>query len=244
MFTRLTLASLAVLAAGSLAQAHDGARIFLGNVNGQVTTYFGNNDQDSTSFVQQRIFTQPLPNFLNTGIYTTDFPGFQVVEGTGIPSDSTFSFTIAGPLYYFANYNASVGTGTFLPVAQAFAGGTIPQLAVSQEDMISITAEGRVSGFDFFTYNEPGDHGHNSYTLYGNGTSASNGASGVYLLPLEVTGTTLATSETFYLLLGKDVAVPSVQMDAAVNAASAQFVPEPSIALFITPWAAILLRRR
>ena len=246
-FTKIPAAS-AIFIASSLAHAHPGPRVFLGTSGGQVTTFLGNNNENSTAFTPTRIFPADLPNAFGSGTYTTDFPGFQVVEGTGVAPGTTFSFSIAGPLYYFSEYNPTTLTGVFLPTAQAFAGSPVPQMAVSETSSFTITGSAAVPGFEFFGYNAPGDHGHLTFTLLGNGSlpaaGGPEGPDGVYALPLEVTGTSLSTSATFYLLFGKNEAIGSTQFDTAVAVANAQFIPEPGVALLAVPLAFALLRRR
>jgi hypothetical protein len=240
-----SFAVFAVMSVACVAQAHSGFRIFLDSSGGRVTTLLGNNNESSTIFTPTRLFTTDLPNADGAGTYTTEFPGFQVATGSSVATGTAFSFNIAGPLFYFDDYNPAGGAGVFRSTADAFAGGAVPQMAVSETSSFVITASGPVAGFEIFPYNAPGDHGHLAYTLLGSGVlPASNGPSGVYALPLEVTGTGLATSETFYLLFGKDVAQTSAEMTAAMVAANAQFIPEPVSLGPVLLAGTLLVRRR
>lgn len=185
------------------AAAHEGPRIWLGNVAGQVATFTSDNDLDPTVYTPLRLFTTELQQFF--GIYTTEFPGYEVrQDGGDVDAGTTFGFNITGPLLYFDD-----ATDTFVTVAEMFGPpqpGPVPQMAVSLGATIRTTNAGPVAGFNFFTFHEIGDHSHLSYTLLGDGVNAGGGPAGVYALPMNVASATLATSETYYLLIGKEVA--------------------------------------
>ena len=228
-----------------VAFAHDGQRIFLGNSGGRITTYIGDNNESSTLFSSERIFSTELPNFLGSGIYTTDFPGYQIVEGTGVVSNTDFSFNLLGPLLYFDNYNPVNGTGIFKPVSTAFSSlSGIPQMALSESSSVRVTSGLPQTGFSFLTYTGAGDHGHISYTLFGNGTGVSNGPAGMYALPLEITSPSLSTSLPFYLLLGKDVAPGTPQFIASESIAHTTLVPEPGALSVLALMMLSITRRR
>lgn len=242
------LVALTMLTASGAAVAHPGARIFLGKDGSAVATYLGNNDDQSSVFTAARVFATPLPLFPGTtNVYTTDFPGFEVRAGGNVPSGTSFRFDIAGPLLFF-DYDAAGRTGAYKFVQQQFGiPGPAPQVAISEGSRLVVTGPGGVTGFDFFTYGAPGDHGHNFHTLYGNGSSASDGPNGVYALPLEVSAPAngIGASPTFYLLLGKNVSLGSNQMDDAVRVANETLVPEPaSLAMGGLATMALLARRR
>lgn len=231
--------------AAAAARAHPGPRIYLAGEGGRVGTYLGSpNTDQATAFAARRVFAEELPQFPGSSIYTTDFPGFQVSEQRGgVVRPTGFAFSIAGPLQYF-DYEASADAGVYRTVQEQFAPGPVPQLAVSQGSNVRVTGAGRVDGFTFFNYASAGDHGHMFFTLYGNGTSASNGPAGVYALPLRLSGSTLGESDPFFLLLGKDVALGSPEFDAAIRTADQALVPEPAAAAAVLVAGAGLLGRR
>ncbi len=187
---------------GSTALAHEGPRIWLGNVNGVVTTFHSDDDFGPSEYWPCRLFTTDMEPFF--GIYTTEFPGYEVrQDGGDVTPNTTFGFNITGPALYFDEAEQAFVTTTieFGPPEP----GPIPQIAMSLNSAIRQTGAGPVTGFNFFTFFSIGDHAHLAYTLLGDGTSASNGPSGVYAISMEITSPTLMTSEPFYLLLGKDV---------------------------------------
>lgn len=201
--------------------AHEGPRIWIGNENGRITTYSSDNDFEPTVYERSRLFTTEFDSFFN--IFTTDFPGFEVrQDGGGISSGATFGFVIAGPLRYFDGVN-----DRFETVKQMFElPDPTPQLAVSLSSQIRTTSSSRVVGFNFFTFHQIGDHAHLSFTLLGDGVTASDGPSGVYALPLRLTGVGLANSATFFLLIGKDYGHGDPLFERAEEVARLTLVPE------------------
>lgn len=212
-----------MLSAGAAAsRAHEGPRIWIGSEGGKIVTHASDNDIEPTVYIPSRIFSTELNDLF--GIHTTEFPGFEVrQDGGGISTGTTFGFNITGPLLYYD------------PVLQAYvtveeefgppAPGPVPQMAVSLGASIRATGSGPVAGFSFFTFNGIGDHSHLSYTLLGDGVSAVDGPSGVYALPMSLTSGALAPSETYYLLIGKDVSQADEQFIEALEAAHETLVP-------------------
>src|SRR5215470_590905 len=97
--SRIALA-VAALSSAAPVQAHEGPRIWIGNFNGQIITYTSDNDLNPTIYTPSRIFTADLEAVL--GIYTTDFPGYEVRQSGGnVAAGTTFGFNITGPLLYF-----------------------------------------------------------------------------------------------------------------------------------------------
>ena len=242
-YRNLTLAFLAAsLACVGTTLAHAGPRLFLGSDAGRVSTYLGNNNELSTTFAPDRVFTTTLSNAISPTLYTNSFPGYQVAEGRGVTTGTTFSLSVAGPLLYFDGYAA--GTGTYRTTVDAFSGGAAPQLAVSKGTASRVTSTGPLAPLDVLTYNAAGDHGHAAYTLFGDGATASDGPAGVYALPLTMSGTGLSASLPFYLLLGKDVALGSPEIIEAERVARATLVPEPTSVAAIAAVGLIATRRR
>lgn len=188
--------------AGSTAMAHEGPRIWLGNVNGVITTFHSDDDFGPSEYWPCRLFTTDMEPFF--GIYTTEFPGYEVrQDGGDVTPNTTFGFNITEPALYFDE-----ASETFVTTGLEFGPpepGPIPQIAISLNSSIRQTGAGAVAGFNFFTFFSIGDHAHLAYTLLGNGATAGDGPSGVYAISMEITSPTLATSEPLYLLLGKDV---------------------------------------
>lgn len=219
---RLMTYFVAMAIAVAPAAAHEGPRIWLGNVGGQVAAFTSDNDVDPTTYTPSRLFATEMQEFF--GIYTTEFPGYEVrQDGGDIEPETTFGFNIAGPLLYFDD-----ATDAFVTVAEMFGPpepGPVPQLAVSLGATIRVTGAGPVAGFNFFTFHEIGDHSHLSYTLLGDGVNAGSGPAGVYALPLNITSASLMTSETNYLLIGKEVAESDALFQEAHAVAQATLVP-------------------
>lgn len=216
--TAITLVSLVV---ATVAQAHEGPRIWIGNIDGNITTYRSDYDLSPTIFTPCRLFQAQFQKF--STIYTTEFPGFEVIRtGGNIVSGTTFRFDIAGPALYF-----DALTETFVTTNDAFGPpepGPIPQIALSLGASVRTTNDSPVAGFDFFTYFATGDHSHLSFTLFGNGVSASDGPDGVYAISMTLSSTTMTTSAPFYLLIGKNVPVDDPVFDEAVAIARSSLI--------------------
>jgi hypothetical protein len=216
-FRPLYIALVAALALPAL--SHPGPRIWLDVQVQQVTTFQGPYPpSDPSSYAPSRVFTQPL--IADAGTWYTDFPGFQQVPGGTISSGTTFSYDITGPLLYFEPA-AGARSARFRTVARHFADSPpAPQFAVTNElFQTKITADGFVPGDLAFAYNGgAGDHNHLTYTFLGDGATASDGPDGIYALQLRMTSAGLAPSDTFFLLLGKNV--PDPQLTAAASLAS------------------------
>jgi hypothetical protein len=203
------------------ASAHEGPRFWIGNVGGKITTFRSDNDLNPTIYWPCRLFTTELELFFN--VNTTEFPGYEVRQSGGnVAVGTTFGFNITGPALYFDE-----SSNTFVTTLQEFGlpqPGAVPQLAVSLGANVRATSTGPVSGFDFFTFNSIGDHSHLAYTLLGDGSTASDGPSGIYAISLNLTSTSLTTSETYYLLLGKDVEQGDPLFDLAFDVARHQLI--------------------
>lgn len=207
----------------ALCQAHEGARVWIGNVGGKVTTLASDNDLAPTTYTPSRVFEAELAEVLS--VYTTDFPAFEVRrDGLGdVAGGTTFGFDVAGPAYFYDD-----AIGAFRTTAAQFgppAPGPVPQMAVSSLSDLRVTADEPVAGFDFMTFNFIGDHAHLSFTLLGDGVTTADGPDGVYALPLSLHSTGLATSDVFYIVIGKNVADEDPAFEDAMRAARSQFLP-------------------
>lgn len=241
----------------SVAQAHYGQRIWVDvSPAGKIITETGpagdaiGYTYKATDFTPGRVFTRDMGGLgdLNDGIddagndsdgvnYATEFPGF---EQTKFPSTS-FSGVIneqfAGEVLF---YNAA--QQRFDPVSQAFAGQAIPFFSVSD----GVTTGNSPTGSAIVPAGRAltvGSHFHPERVLqYAGGPSDGVDAySGVYALPMQLTGNGLTTSDTFYLLLGKNASLETLQ--AADTVAKQTLVPEPAM-LGSMALAGLLLRRR
>lgn len=216
------VAAIVLSALAAPIRAHEGPRIWIGNEGGIIVTYASDNDIEPNAYTPSRIFATELNEFF--GIFTAEFPGFEIrQDGGGVAIGTTFGFNITGPLLYYDSLLQE-----YLTVAEEFdppQPGPVPQMAVSLGASIRTTGSGSVTGFPFFTFNGIGDHSHLSYTLLGDGVSAVDGPSGVYALPMNLTGVALMTSETYYLLIGKDVSQSDALFLEALEVARNTLVP-------------------
>lgn len=223
---RLITITLATTLCASVAMAHEGPRIWIGNVEGRITTFGSDNDIAPTVYWPSRLFQTELQQF--STIFTTEFPGFEVKQfGGNVAVGTTFAFDITGPALYFDETNE-----TFVTTTEAFGPpepGPIPQFAVSLGATVRTTSSGPVAGFDFFTFNGIGDHSHLSYTLLGNGSTASDGPDGVYALSFTLSSTALDTSDIFYLLLGKNVLMTDPLFESAYAVALEELIGAGSL---------------
>lgn len=214
---RLRTITFALLVTASAAVAHPGPRVWVGNDNGVITTYTSDNDLSPTLYSPSRLYTGTLDEFLpGTNVFTTDFPGYEVktVDG-GVSPGTHFSFSVPGPLLAY-----DPAARLYMTTRALFGSpGPAPQMAVSEGNAVVNTGDGPVDGFDFFTFTTPGDHAHLFYTLYGEGSTATNGPDAVYALPLQLKSGALAPSETYYLLLGKGFEPGSPLFDEAASVA-------------------------
>jgi hypothetical protein len=186
---------------------HPGPRVWVHIDSGRIATFTGPFPPTLPSnYHSSRIFTQLLAD-LGDGVWETDFPGFQKTPGRGIPVGTQFRYNLMGPLLWFDTDDPS-RCPYFESVAEHFQDiPPVPQMATTNElFQFRITSSGFVAGDLVFAFNGgDGDHNHLAFTLLGNGTDAVDGPSGVYLLQLQLTGTGFTSSETFYVLFGKNV---------------------------------------
>jgi hypothetical protein len=189
-----------ILLAPTLALAHDGPRIWLGQESGRVTTYTSNDDFDPVEYHPERVFFADFDQF-GDGIFATDFPGFESKRsGNTLPSPTTFAFDLAGPLL-----RLDAVTGRMKPTDE-FATAPNAKLAVSSAADGIISGTGVVPGFTHFTFVTVGNHEHLFFTLLGDGSTVSDAPEGVYGLPMILRSPTLARSEWIIVLFNKSSA--------------------------------------
>jgi hypothetical protein len=212
-----SVAFLGVLVCGTSAVAHPGPRIWVSIDSGKVTTYAGPYPPgDPANYHVAFVFTQPLADE-GDDVWVTDFPGFQRVPGGAIPNGATFNYNITGPLLWYNPGNDAL-CPFFQPVQEYFAGSPVPQVAVTNENFQTrYTSSGFVAGDPAFAYNgSAGDHNHLAYTLLGDGVTPGGGLDGIYAIPLQLTRSGSASSDTFFLLLGRRVTTDDLLFSADV----------------------------
>lgn len=238
----------AVSAVASLALAHGGPRVWIDGTGGKIATFAGPypDSGNAADYHADRVFGIDMLNaYDEDGVdYQTNFPGYQRLPGGSIPSPTTFSVDIAGePLWYTPGAGGSAGA--FSTLSQQFGTTGTPRFAVTNSLSETIySSTGLVSGNAALTYTAAGSHGHLTYTLLGNnnGTTAG-GLDGIYALPLQLRAPGLTTSETYYLVLGKNS--DPAQLALAEQVLEGTLVPEPaSLALFGGGLLALLRRPR
>jgi hypothetical protein len=228
LYIAAAAAAATVTASAAPARAHTGPRVWLGNVNGKITTYSSNNDAAPTVYTPNKVFVAGVDEDTlqangrldeypveGTGIFATDFPGYQVrpdraggPQNGGIAFETTFAFATAGPLLVF-----DPSRMVFRTTQQAFGNpGPAPQMGLSPEGgQPTVTGNGPVDGADFYSYAGPTDHGHLNATLLPDGTVPSDGSPPgdgphvVYLVPMKLTAPGYADSLPYSVLYGRDV---------------------------------------
>ncbi|MCS7033881.1 MAG: hypothetical protein NZ561_07780, partial [Phycisphaerae bacterium] len=199
---------------------HPGSRVWLGAQGGRVVTFTSNNDVNPTQFSPAQVFTTTFDQ-LGT-VFTTEFPGYEArTFGSNLVPGTTFGFRLAGPLLKF-------DAGAIREVSEIFgppAPGPVPQLAVSFGAQFVVTGSSVQEGFNFFTFNQVGDHEHLSYTLLGNGVQPVNGPNGVYVLPMLLTSPSLARSDWYFILLEKQSAPGELAATRPLAEAMARALP-------------------
>lgn len=179
------------------AGAHEGPRVWIGNVADRITTFTSDNDLEPTTYTPSRVFETTLVPFF--GSYFTDFPGYEVrQDGGGVPTDNIFGFDLAGPVLVLDSPGNRLRES-----ADAFP-APAPQLAITLGGQTRITSAGVQNGFDFFNYTGTGDHSHMGYTLLGNGASAGGGPDGVFVVPFLLEGSPMTRSDWYFLVFGKN----------------------------------------
>lgn len=226
----------AALAAPAL--AHPGPRIWIGSDDNTLVTLIGDNDTNPTRYTPQRVFIggadedtlqangqldeYPVPG---TGIFATEFPAYQVRldDNAGFGAGRTFGFNFTGPILVFNPQRGGWRTSQVTFGASSPA----PQIGESAGNHSILSGDGAINGFDFYSYNAPSDHGHLVTTLYGDGTSPVDGPHVVYAVPMQLTGGGLATSQTYYVLYGRDVGLNDPAFVSAQQVANSVFPAAP-----------------
>lgn len=188
-----------IVAASSVAFAHDGPRVWVGSENGTITTYTSDNDEAPTTYSPAQVFLSTFDDL--EGVFTTEFPGFELRRDGQHPiSNGTIvSFNIAGPLL-----KLDVANNRLSSTQELFGNpGPVPELGVSLNPNARVTNASIVEGFPFFQ-SFPGNHGHLSFTLLGDGVNPAGGPDGVYVLPMLLTAPSLARSDWFFITLQKN----------------------------------------
>jgi len=221
MIRFISLGLLLTLTAIPAADAHPGPRIWVSINSGKIVTYAGPYPPGAASnYAPSTHFTQPLVNE-GDNTWVTDFPGFQRVPGGTIPTGTTFKYNITGPLLWYNDADLTI-CPEFQPVGEFFVTAPpIPQMAVTNElFQTKYTSTGFVAGDPTFEYGgAAGDHNHLTYTLLGDGANPGGGPDGIYALQLQLTATGFTASDTFYLLLGKNVSADDLAdaMDVLIS---------------------------
>lgn len=228
--TTSAMAALFLLTGSAL--AHDGPRIWLSIESGKVKTFSGPYPAAApAAYTPTRVFTQQLTFDENFGYYYSEFPGFQRLPNGTIPSGTSFSYDLTGPVLYLVHEPFS-GLSTFAPVQYVFQDREegVPQFALSNElFQTKLTGTGFIAGDLVFVFNgSAGDHNHLLFDFYGNGTDPVDGPDGIYMVQFQLRANGYETSDTVLLLLGKNVSDQAL----AQAALAAQFpvVPEPGAA--------------
>ncbi len=233
MLKRLLQSLAALLTITPQAHAHDGPRIWVDQLNGQLVTLTSNNDFAPTTYTPSRLFASQF-GYESINPLTTEFPGFEAPRGTQhhLSNGTVIGFNIAGPAWYFDS-----AQGLFETTAEHFGNNPTPQIGIGISfNNTRKTADGPVAGATtLLTFTATGgvsnqNHGHVEFAILGNGLSPSTAPDGVYVLPLELTSTSLQASQTFYLLLGTAGAQTqpgSALFEQAMTAAKSQFINAP-----------------
>ncbi len=204
----------------SVAMGHPGPRVWVSVEEGRITTYAGPYPPgDPANYAPSRVFAQALADE-GDDAWFTEVPGFQMVPGGSIPAGTTFHYDIMGPLLWFDPGDAA-RCPFFEPASAHFATTPpVPEFAVINElFQIRYTGAGMVSGDPAFAFNgSSGDHNHLSYYLLGDGVNPGGGADGIYALPLRLRAGGFTASETFHLILGKNVSAGALAAAADVMA--------------------------
>jgi hypothetical protein len=207
--TTLIIASLAI---ASPALAHEGPRFWLSQSGGKLALLTSDDDYEPQTYFPSSVFFTAFDEFDNTGfgptpLKTTLFPGFETRRDgvSGIANGTVIGFSLAGPLL---KLNAA---GT------ALAPSTTEQLEITLGGVAALTSTGVAPGYNFMIAG-PGEHGHLTFTLRGDGVTPGGGSDGVYVLPLRATSPTLATSDWVYLILqSNNTAAQRVQAATIAN---------------------------
>jgi hypothetical protein len=236
---RFAIAAALAMGAAASVLAHPGPRVWIGSASGRLVTYTGDNDLAPTTFTPQRVFVggvdpdtllangqldeYPVPG---TGIYATEFPGYQVrTDGnSGIATGTSFGFNLAGPLLVFDPVHHAFRT------SKALYGnpGPAPQMSESAGSSIVTTSDGPVNGFNFFSYNTPSDHAHLVTTLFGDGQNPVDGPHAVYAVEMELTGGGgMAKSLPYYIIFGRDVPLDDPAFQEGLQLGRKVFVALP-----------------
>ena len=233
MLNRHFLSLIALLLMTANAYGHDGTRIWIDQSNGQLVTLTSDNDFAPTAYSPSRLFATKF-GYDSINPLTTEFPGFEAPRGTQhhLNNGTVIGFNIAGPAWFFES-----NSGHFQTTADAFGHTGAPQIGIGISfGNTRATADGPVAGVStLLTFTSTAgvsnqNHAHVEFAIMGNGVSPSAAPAGVYALPLELTSSSLQTSETFYLLLGTAgtlTAPGSALFNQAMLAAQTQFIAMP-----------------
>ena len=242
-----TLAATALIGTTS-ALAHDGPRIWIGQRDGRIATFASDNDLDPTIYRPARAFGAQFNNFFD--IYTTEFPGFEVrrdndtLGALAVAGETRFGFNILTPLYRFWP-----GVREEEPQLQAISAVPLPKptafehLLISQGSRQAVTTNEPVAGYDFFDFFGVGDHSHLAFTYVNRDLTPGNAEGGIYAIGLELTSPTMASSEPFFVLFGKDIEVGDARFAVAMGAVSQIVIPEPSMMpVVVVAWMTMVRR--
>jgi hypothetical protein len=91
----------------------------------------------------------------------------------------------------------------------------------------AVTGDGPRTGFNFYSYNTPGDHAHLVATLLGDGANPVDGPHAVYAMPLRLSGGGLGDSLTYYILYGREIPLNDPVFTTAITTAQSVFFATP-----------------
>ncbi|QOV88269.1 hypothetical protein [Humisphaera borealis] len=248
----------------STAQAHYGQRVWVDvDGSGKIVTYRGpagdrpnpggTNPYLPGEFSPWRIFARDMGDLgdLNQAVgdgsfdddgvnYATQFAGYEAKPVPATTLSGTFRLDIVGEVKYFVPQIGAT-LAHYVPASTAFAGNAIPRFTVGDSATFGTSPLSEISVDSVCNAFTGGGHGHPQNTLvYPNQSSGNDLYDGIYALGLRLRNDNYTTSDTFYLILGKNASLENLQ--AAHDVAAATLVPEPA-SITLLAFTGLLLRR-
>jgi hypothetical protein len=240
-----------LFAMAPVALGHDGPRIWVGNEQGRLTTLGSDNDFDPAYYRRENVFPAVFSEF--SGIYTTEFPGFEVRRdndflGAGAVGMGTrMGFNVVSQLSEYHPFEQVEDIGAASPTF-----GSMPKVRPTHREYLLIgsgggeilAGAGPMGGFDFFDFFGVGDHAHLVFTFVDENRQAARPRAEFYTLRMELTSPQMASSEPFFIVFARDAGVDASRLEAAVQAIRQASVPEPTMltAAVVAGW--MMVRRR